>query len=84
MHHSEDWAQTCYVGDPPSKCDIVLISEATSAGDLKDSKYTSGGALCLVGSNLFESISWLLPKLKTQLWLRSRPIETMLSMRMLS
>ena len=59
MHHSRDWAQICYVGDSPSKCDTVLFSDASFAGDLRDSKSTSGGVLCLVGPNTFVPISWL-------------------------
>ena len=46
MHHSCEHMQVCYVGDKPSDCSIVLFSDASFAGDLKDSKSTSGGVLC--------------------------------------
>ena len=62
MHHSEDLAQICYVGDPPSKCDMILFSDASFAGDLRDSKSTSGGVLCLVGPSTFVPITWLCKK----------------------
>ena len=62
MHHSHDWAQICYVGDSPSRCDIVLFSDASFAGDLRDSKSTSGGVLCLVGPNTFVPIRYLCQK----------------------
>ena len=62
MHHSVDWAQTCYVGDAPSQCWLCLFSDASFAGDLRDSKSTSGGLLCLVGPNTYVPLSWLCKK----------------------
>ena len=47
MHHSHDYMQICYVGDSPSKCNLVLFSDASFVGDLKDSKSTSGGVFLL-------------------------------------
>ncbi len=40
----------------------MLFSDASFAGDLKDSKSTSGGILCLVGLNTFVPIAWLCKK----------------------
>ena len=54
--------QICYVGDPPSKTGIVIFSDASFAGDLKDSKSTSGAVLCLVSPNTFVLINWLCKK----------------------
>ena len=62
MHHSHDWAQICKVGDSPSNCDILFFSDANFARDLRDSKTTSGGVLCLVGPNNFVPITWLCEK----------------------
>ena len=62
MHHTVEHAQTCFVGDPPSKCWLTLFSDASFAGDLRDSKSTSGGLLCLVGPNTFAPMSWLCKK----------------------
>ena len=46
----------------PSQCELVLFSDASFAGDLRDSKSTSGGILTLVGSRTFVPISWLCKK----------------------
>ena len=51
MRHTQDWAQICHVGDSPSQCWLALFSHASFAGDLRDSKSTSGGLLCFVGPN---------------------------------
>ena len=40
----------------------MLFYDASGAGDLKDSKLTSGGILTLVGPNTFVPISWLCKK----------------------
>jgi hypothetical protein len=40
----------------------MLFCDASFAGDLKDSKSTSGSLLCLVGPNTFCPISWLCKK----------------------
>ena len=62
MHHSHDWAQICYVGDSPSNYDILFFSDASFPGDLRGSKSTSGGVLCLVGPYTLVPISWLCQK----------------------
>ena len=62
MHHTFDWAQYCYVGDLPSECWLTLFSDASFAGDLRDSKSTSGGILCLVGPHTYVPISWICKK----------------------
>lgn len=62
MHHSGAHMQICYVGDKPSDCNLVRVSDASFAGDLKDSKSTSGGVLCLVDPNTYVPINWLCKK----------------------
>ena len=62
MHHSCDFMNHCYVGEPPSKCNLVLFSDAGFAGDLRDSKSTSGGFLCLLGPSTYVPINWLCKK----------------------
>ena len=62
MHHTQEHAQVCYVGDSPDKCSICMFCDASFAGDLKDSKSTSGGVLCLVGPNTFVILNWLCKK----------------------
>jgi len=62
MRQTAEWAQVCFVGDRPSKCKIALFSDASFAGDLRDSKSTSGGIPCLVGPSTYVPLSWLCKK----------------------
>ena len=62
LHHTKDHGMVCFVGDRASECFLMLFSDASFAGDLRDSKSTSGGVLCLVGPNTFVPISWLCKK----------------------
>ena len=59
MHQTAESAQVCFVGDAPGDCWLALFSDASFAGDLRDSKSTSGGILCLVGPNTFVPINWV-------------------------
>ena len=51
IHHYQDWVQTCWVGDRPEDCILALFSDASFAGDLGDSKSTSGSFLAIIGPN---------------------------------
>ena len=62
MQHTRDWVQTCFVGDPVEALRLVLFADASFAGDLRDSKSTSGGFLCLSGPRTFVPISWICKK----------------------
>ncbi len=62
LEHTREWVQTCFVGDPPEECKIVMYVDAGFAGDLTDSKSTSGATLVLVGPNTFVPITWLCKK----------------------
>ena len=62
MHHTIQFGQTCFVGDHPSQCWLALFSDASFAGDLRDSQSTSGGILCLAGPNTFVPINWVCKK----------------------
>ena len=42
-----------------NKCRLGLFQDSDFAGDLKDSKSTSGGTLCIFGSHTFVPISWM-------------------------
>ena len=42
LHHTKDWMQTCFVGDSALDCRLALFADASFAGDLTDSKSTSG------------------------------------------
>ena len=50
------------VGDPMDKLKLAVYSDASFAGDLKDSRSTTGGVLCLVGENTFVPLSWICKK----------------------
>ena len=51
-----------FVGDKPSDCHLALFCDASFAGDLEDSKSTTGSILCLVGPNTFAVLSWMCKK----------------------
>ena len=44
------------------KCRLGLFQDSDFAGDLEDSKSTSGGTLCIFGSHTFVPISWMCKK----------------------
>ncbi|MHC4951072.1 MAG: hypothetical protein ACYTEU_08835, partial [Planctomycetota bacterium] len=62
MFQTAEYAQICFVGDAPQDCWLTLFSDASFAGDLRDSKSTSGGILCLVGPKTYVPISWICKK----------------------
>ena len=62
INTTQDWCQSCFVGDKPEKCWLALFSDASFAGDLEDSKSTSGSYLCLVGLRTFVPLSWMCKK----------------------
>ena len=43
-------------------CRLVLFQDSDFAGDLEDSKSTSGGTLCVFGSHTFVPRSWMCKK----------------------
>ena len=46
----------------PNNADLGLFQDSDFAGDLEDSKSTSGGTLCVFGSHTFVPISWMCKK----------------------
>ena len=46
----------------PKQCRLGLFQDSDFAGDLEDSKSTSGGTLCVFGSHTFVPISWMCKK----------------------
>ena len=52
----------CYVGNTAKQCNLGLFQDSDLAGDLEDSKSTSGGTLCVFGSHTFFPISWMCKK----------------------
>ena len=46
IHHTNEYRQYCYVGNTAQQCRLGLFQDSDFAGDLEDSKSTSGGVLC--------------------------------------
>ena len=51
IHHTCEYGQYCYVGSVAKQCRLGLFQDSDLAGDLEDSKSTSGGTLCIFGSH---------------------------------
>ena len=62
IHHTCDYKQDCHVGNTAKQCRLGLFQDSDFAGDLEDSKSTSGRALCVFGSHTFVPISWMCKK----------------------
>ena len=50
------------MGNTAKQCRLGLLQDSDFAGDLEDSKSTSGGTLCVFGSHTFVPISWMCKK----------------------
>ena len=62
IHHASEHRQHCYVGNTAQQCKLGLFQDSDFAGDLEDSKSTSGGLLCIFGSHTFVPISGMCKK----------------------
>ena len=62
IHHTCDYKQYCHVGNTAKKCRLGLFHDSDFAGDLENSKSTSGGTSCIFGSHTFVPISWMCKK----------------------
>ena len=62
MHHTCEYKQYCHVGNTAKQGRLGLFPDSDFAGDLEDSKSTSGGTLCIFGSHTFFPISWMCKK----------------------
>ena len=62
INSTEDHCVCSFVGDEAKDCKLALFCDANFAGDLQDSKSTSGVILCLVGPNTFCPLSSLCKK----------------------
>ena len=62
IHHTSEFRQKCLVGNTAQQCRLGLFQDSDFAGDLEDSKSTSGGLLCIFGSHTFVPISWMCKK----------------------
>ena len=50
------------MGNTAKQCRLGLFQDSDFAGDLEDSKSTSGGTLCVLGSHTFVPMSWMCKK----------------------
>ena len=50
------------MGNTAKQCRLGLFQDSDFAGDLEDSKSTSGGILCIFGSHTYVPISWMCKK----------------------
>ena len=57
-HHTCEYKQYYFVGNTAKQCRLGLFKDSHFAGDLEDSKSTSGVTLCVFGSHTFVPISW--------------------------
>ena len=62
IHHTSEFRQYCHVGNTALQCRLGLFQDSDFAGDLEDSKSTSGGILCTFGSRTFVPTSWMCKK----------------------
>ena len=62
IHHTSEYKQYCHVGNTAKQCRLGLFQDSDFAGDLEDSKSTSGETLCVFGSHTFVPISWMCKK----------------------
>ena len=69
IHHTCEYKQYCHVGDTVKQCRLGLFQDSDFAGDLEDSKSTSGGTLCVFGSHSFQQVECV--KNRNHLFVRS-------------
>ena len=62
FHNTCDYKQYCHVGNTAKQSRLGLFQDSDFAGDLEDFKSTSGGTLCVLGSDTFVPISWMCKK----------------------
>ena len=53
IHHTHDHRHFCHVRNTAQHCLLGLFQDSDFAGDLEDSKSTSGGSRCIFGSRTF-------------------------------
>ena len=62
IHHTCEYRQYCHVSDTAKQCRLGLFQDSDFTGDLEDSKFVSGGTLCIVGSHTCVPINWMCKK----------------------
>ena len=54
--------QYCHVGNTAQHCRLGLFQDSDFAGDIEDSKSSSGGVLCIFVSRTLVPVSWMCKK----------------------
>ena len=62
IHHTNNYRQYCHAGNTAQHCRFGPFQDSDFAGDLEDSKSTSGRILCIFGSRTFVPLSWMCKK----------------------
>ena len=62
IHRTNEDKQCCHVGNTAQQCRLGLFQDSDLAGDLEDSKSTSGGTLCVSGNHTLVLISCMCKK----------------------
>ena len=62
IHYRSEYKQCYHVGNTAKQCRLGLFQNSDFAGDLEDSKSTSGGTFCIFGSHTFVPVSWMCKK----------------------
>ena len=62
IHHTNDHRQYCHVGNTAQHCRLGLFQDSDFAGGVEDSKSTSGGICCILGSRTFCSHKLYVPE----------------------
>ena len=62
IHRTCEYIQYCCVGNTAKQCKLGLFQDSDFAGDLKDSKSTTCGLLCIFGSHTFVPRNWMCKK----------------------
>ena len=62
IHHTREYEQYCHAGNTATQCRLGLFQDSDFAGNLEDSKSTSGGTLFNFGSHTFVPTSWMCKK----------------------
>ena len=59
LHCTKNCVMKCLVGDNAEDLKLAVFADASFAGDLKDSKSTSGGFVALVGPRTYVPLTWV-------------------------
>ena len=62
LHHASNFMLTCWVGDAAKDIHLAIFCDASFAGDLRDSKSTSGEFVALIGPHTFVPLAWFTKK----------------------